>query len=532
MRLSTWSPTKRDYPDGTPKLPTPQHSEPNVPAAELRLARALKTIARVKRASYLFALVFLVAGAALLVIHSDDTPFFAVTIAVGAVLFAIGREAIRARDRRTVQRTQQALAKHAERLNLLHEIDHAVANKQPPEAIAGAAIQPLRELLGVNRAIVNLFDLAAGQVEWLAAAGRRRTHVGRGVMYSIRLMGDIETLKRGEPQIIDTTSLPPGPEVDALLASDVRTYMVVPMLAGGELIGALSFGGPHDEFPSDQVSIAKEVATQFAIAITQARLYEQIRRHADELEDKVRARTEELRAAHAESLQLTAQLQAANKELEAFSYSVSHDLRAPLRSLAGFSQALSEDYADKLDDEGRDYLRRIRAAAQRMGQLIDDMLQLAQVSRAEMRRASLNLSDIAHAVVEELRHGDPERNVDVHIEENVTAEADSRLVRALLDNLIGNAWKFTSKTAAARIAFGAKREGDALVYFVRDNGAGFDMTYGEKLFRPFQRLHTEAEFPGTGIGLATVSRIVARHGGRVWAEGAADSGATFFFTLP
>jgi light-regulated signal transduction histidine kinase (bacteriophytochrome) len=333
----------------------------------------------------------------------------------------------------------------------------------------------------------------------------------------MRLMGDVEALKQGEPQVIDTRALPPGPEVDALLASGVELYMAVPMIAGGELIGAISFGGPRGPFPREQVSIAMEVATQLAIAILQARLYERVKRHAEELEARVGERTREL--------------ETANRELEAFSYSVSHDLRAPLRHIDGFSQILLDTYQDKLDEAGRKHLGTVRKAAKRMSDLIDDLLELSRVSRAELHRGPVNLSDIARAAIGELQAGERERSVRWEIEDQLTAEGDARLVRVVIDNLFGNAWKFTSKSPEPRIAFGAERHDGVPAYFVRDNGAGFDMAYVGKLFRPFQRLHGESEFPGTGIGLATVHRIVTRHGGRAWAEGAVRGGATFFFTL-
>ena len=222
----------------------------------------------------------------------------------------------------------------------------------------------------------------------------------------------------------------------------------------------------------------------------------------------------------------------ANKELEAFSYSVSHDLRAPLRGIDGFSQALVEDETDRLSERGRDYLKRIRAAAQRMAELIDDLLRLSRVSRGEFKRERVDLSALVGAIVDELRRAVPERAVTVDVQPEVIASGDPRLVRITLENLLGNAWKFTSKTAGARLAFGAVREGDELVYFVRDNGAGFDMKYAERLFGAFQRLHADKDFPGTGIGLATVQRIVNRHGGRIWVEAAVGEGATFRFTLP
>jgi len=229
---------------------------------------------------------------------------------------------------------------------------------------------------------------------------------------------------------------------------------------------------------------------------------------------------------------LAGELERKNKELETFSYSISHDLRAPLRSIAGFSTALLEDYAEKLDDQGRDYLGRVGAAAQRMGELIDDLLQLSRVGRAELQRRRVDVSALARRVASELQSTAPDRATRILIPEGVSADADPRLLQVMLENLLGNAWKFTAKSAEPAIEFGVDERDGVPVYYVRDNGAGFDMTYAEKLFAPFQRLHSAAEFPGTGIGLATVYRIVDRHGGRVWAEGAVGNGAAFFWTLP
>jgi signal transduction histidine kinase len=229
--------------------------------------------------------------------------------------------------------------------------------------------------------------------------------------------------------------------------------------------------------------------------------------------------------------QRTVELEAANNELEAFCYSVSHDLRAPLRSIDGFSQAVLEDYGDRLGEEGRNYLQRVRAASQRMAQLIDDLLKLSRLTRNELRRDPVNLSALARACADELRQREPDRRVEFVVAEGVTAEGDGRLLRVALENLLGNAWKFTSRRVQARIEFGVEVRDGLPVYFVRDDGAGFDMTYAGKLFGAFQRLHSGAEFPGTGIGLAIVQRIISRHGGRVWAEGAVEKGATFYFTL-
>lgn len=229
---------------------------------------------------------------------------------------------------------------------------------------------------------------------------------------------------------------------------------------------------------------------------------------------------------------LASELERKNKELEAFSYSVSHDLRVPLGSIDGFSQILLEDYADKLDAEGREYLRHIRGSALRMAELIDDLLELARVGRAELSRGPVDLSTSARAIADGFLRVDPERKVVFDIPDSLIVDADGRLMRVLLENLLGNAWKFTSKVPEARIEFGLIEWEGSKTFFIRDNGAGFDMTYAAKLFNPFQRLHGEDEFPGTGIGLATVQRVVDRHGGRVWAEGAVGRGATVFFTVP
>jgi signal transduction histidine kinase len=236
-----------------------------------------------------------------------------------------------------------------------------------------------------------------------------------------------------------------------------------------------------------------------------------------ELEQRVRERT--------------LQLESTNAELEAFCYSVSHDLRAPLRAIDGFSQALLDDFPQDVPPEAARYLSRIRASAQRMGQLIEDLLNLSKVSRGELQRSDVDVTELAQQVVADLRLREPDRKVDMQIWEGMRASADGRLLRAALENLIGNAWKFSSKTQAPRIEVGAVRDGAQTSFFVRDNGAGFDMAFASKLFGAFQRLHTPQEFQGTGIGLATVQRIVHRHGGRIWADATPGKGAVFFFTL-
>jgi len=230
-------------------------------------------------------------------------------------------------------------------------------------------------------------------------------------------------------------------------------------------------------------------------------------------------------------MERTAQLENTNKELESFAYSISHDLRAPLRSIDGFSKALMDDYQDRLEATALDYLRRVRAASQRMATLIDDLLALSRITRSEMRRKATDLSALAEDIVSELRREQPQREIDFSVANGIRASADAGLLRVALENLLGNAWKFTGRQSKAIISVGVENRDGQPVYFIRDNGAGFDMRYADKLFGAFQRLHREADFAGTGVGLATVQRIIRRHGGQIWAEAAVGKGATFFFTL-
>lgn len=271
-----------------------------------------------------------------------------------------------------------------------------------------------------------------------------------------------------------------------------------------------------------------------------------IRRLNAELEQRVAARTKELSEAQLALLNLVddlnrgakeletanQSLEAVNKELTAFSYSVSHDLRAPLRSIKGFSSALLEDYGSKLDDEGKNYLERIMRAAQNMGQLIDDLLDLSRVTKSEFYCQDFDLSKMAQDIADAYRQKNPLENLVINIQDSVIVRADQRLLNIVLTNLLDNSWKFSAKSSHPCIEFGAEIQNGETVIFVRDNGAGFDMAYAGKIFAAFQRLHGADEFPGTGIGLATVERIIHRHGGRIWAEAEPGKGAVFYFTLP
>ena len=414
--------------------------------------------------------------------------------------------------------SQETMAKQAERLRILHEIDLAIITETAPVAIAEAVLWRLRDLLGVPRAIVNLFDWTTRQVEWLAAVGRHRMHLGPGVRYSLDLAGDLDALRRGEPQVIDVHALPPSPEAEALLASGVLVYMVVPMIAGGELIGSVSFGGDRAQFAGEQVGIAQEVATQLAIAITQARLHERVQEQATELEGRVHERTREL--------------EGANRELEAFTHTVSHDLKAPLRGMEGFAQALEEDYGAVLDDTARDYVGRIRGAAARMSRLVDDLLRYSRIEHRPLESGSVALSPLLDELLAELA-GELQTRALTVTRDLAVAEVpgEPEGLREALANLISNAVKFSPERGGV-VTLRSYIEGNEVVISVADRGVGFDMQYHERIFGIFQRLHRQEEYPGTGVGLAIVRKVVERHGGRAWATSEPGKGSIFFLALP
>ncbi len=298
-----------------------------------------------------------------------------------------------------------------------------------------------------------------------------------------------------------------------------ESVTLIPLKHADKIFGLIQINDQRPNmFTKQAIAFYELIADHVSMGLAQLLAKEELDKLNIELEQRVTLRTQEL--------------DASNKELEAFAYSVSHDLRAPLRAIDGFSQAIIEDYSDKLDSMGINFLTRMRQASQKMAILIDELLELSRISRYDMSNNSVNLSIFAREIVEQLKQAEPDRDVSVFIEEDLVANVDILLIKIALGNLFQNAWKYTSKASHAKIEFLSEKTEKGTTFVIRDNGAGFDMRHSAQLFKPFFRLHTSQEFEGTGIGLATVYRIITRHGGKIWGEGEVGKGATFYFTIP
>lgn len=436
------------------------------------------------------------------------------------------------RDITERKQAEEELRKHAFRTQALADLSNTLAAvRLDLQAVLDVTAQHAAGLIGDSCVI----RLASDDRKYLQVASLyHSTSTTLAILRELREANPL-LLKAGlEGQVIQTgqpvlmpvispeqqRSILPSAERSVWERIGVRSLLVIPLGAHGEVLGTLTLtrDGPGRPYTPEDQAFLQDIADRAALSVVNARLYKAMQQLNSELEQRV--------------LERTAQLEAANMELESFSYSVSHDLRAPLRGIDGYSQALLEDYGEQLPAEGQKFLERIRASAQRMATLIDDLLKLSQMTRAQMKFVPVDLTGLAGEILSELQRANPERRVKWSVASNLTAHGDLRLLEAVLENLLNNAWKYTSRQERARIEFGSKQEGEETIYFVRDNGAGFDMAYADKLFGAFQRLHTASEFPGTGIGLATVQRILQRHGGRIWAESMVNEGATFFFTIP
>ncbi len=396
---------------------------------------------------------------------------------------------------------------HNERLKILSESSSLLLSSNTPERIVQTIAERVMAHLNCDCFFNYIADTKSGKLRLNAYAGIPE-NVAKGISWLEYGSAICGCAARDGCRIVSEDVQQNGDMRAALVRSfGIQAYACHPLQIGMETIGTLSFGTrSRTRYNGDELDLMKTVAGQVSVAMERQRVEEALK-------------------------QRTLELEASNKELESFSYTVSHDLRAPLRTLDGFSQAVLEDYSDKLDEEGKKWLQGIRGASQRMAQLIDDILGLSRVVRAELHMQNISLSEIARSVAAELQAAQPERRVEFRIADGLEAHGDPNLLRVALTNLLGNAFKFTARCPQAVIEFSSIERDGLLYYFVRDNGAGFDMAYADKLFRAFQRLHAASEFPGTGIGLATVQRIIQRHGGSIRAEGKPGQGAAFYFSL-
>ena len=422
---------------------------------------------------------------------------------------------------RSLRQKADATANRLEKLQSISDVGFTQLTM--PELISAL----LDRLLNVIRADGVVFcDWHDGEIEVVAASGvaasrgRRITLDAGSPLYAAGMSRTAITVEGSSAQSIELEGM----------SREMRAILVLPVIVAGSVASLLVAGRRREDVFQDQdENLLTVVADRIGMALDRAHAYE-AERQARRLAESSAAEVRLLNAELEERVKLrTAELEAINRELEAFSYSVSHDLRAPLRSVDGFSAALEEDFSAAINDEGRDYIRRIRAGVQKMGQLIDSLLQLSRITRADLVREQVNLSTLAEDVARDLRAQNPDRNLIFRIEPDLRTKADPRLMRIALENLLGNAVKFTAQQSEAVIELGRLPEMGE--FFIRDNGAGFDMQYVGKLFHAFQRLHGDKDFKGSGIGLATVSRVIQRHQGTLRTEGAMNEGATFWFTV-
>jgi PAS domain S-box-containing protein len=419
------------------------------------------------------------------------------------------------------KRAEEVLQRHAKRLRNLHKVDQAILLAiESPRSIAETALMHIRNLLSCQRAGVQLFDFEKNELKAFAIGVKAKAIMQIDTHPLEDFRGDLQILKQGMMDITEDLagSSSPSAVTKSLLREGIHSYINVPLLSGTKLIGALNLAWNNPRtFSAEEKEIVSEVAGQIAIVFEQARLRSETEAHARDLEKRVQKRTIEL--------------EAANKELEAFSYSVSHDLRAPLRAVDGFSRILLEEHLSELSPEAQHYLDQVRANAVQMGQLIDDLLTFSRTSRQALTKRPVDVGEIVRQVLEELQGELKGRKANVIIGDLPQCRADPAMLKRVIFNLISNAVKFTRKKEVTEIEIGSINNDGKITYYVKDNGAGFDMNYASKLFGVFQRLHTGSEYEGTGVGLAIVQRIVHRHKGRVWAESEVDKGAKFYFTL-
>jgi PAS domain S-box-containing protein len=426
-------------------------------------------------------------------------------------------ESKRARELLAIQASELAKAnrdlnRRVKELAGINRLSSIMEASLDPFQILESAAREILDVTGGRFIFIHHWDPDHRELRFETCQGPEPENAIPGTLEQVKILSE-KVIQKGAPALF----LSSDDSFVFLREGKMESLAIIPLTSSQTVIGALAIGSSSlDDFEGNRIEFLESLGRQLVLGLERAKLHAKTLDWTSELERKIAQRTSEL--------------EDANKELESFSYSVSHDLRAPLRAIDGFSQALLEDYSSLLDGEGKDYLNRVRAGAQRMGWLIDDILTLSKVTRNEVVKERVDLSDMVTDILHEIT-GKEARSIERSVMPDIFAQADSRLIRIALANLLDNAFKFTSQKEKTRIEFGRTMQDQLPVYFVRDNGVGFDMSHAGKLFGVFQRLHDVRDFPGTGIGLATVQRVVRKHGGKIWAESIPGEGSTFFFTL-
>jgi signal transduction histidine kinase len=412
-----------------------------------------------------------------------------------------------------LERANERLEQQTHRLRALRELDQTILAAESPREIATETLRHTRQIIPFHRASVSVIEWDADRARVLATR-QEEEFMGGGTTIPLDDFYLTDALRAGETEVIPDLAAQPRSGTAARVQNiGIRSVLCLPMMVEGTLIGLFKIGRTRpDAFEAEDRQVGSQLADHLAIALRQSQLLEKVQAQRERLEERVQERT---------------------AELESFTYSVSHDLRTPLRAIDGYTRILKEDHADQLDDEGRRLLNVVYDSAQTMGDLIDDLLTLSRLGRRDLTRAPTNMEALVHDTVGELRRAHPEIAADAFVLSPLpNAQADRSMIRHVLTNLLSNALKFTRPVDAPQIEVRGERQAKRCVYGVVDNGVGFDPNQADELFGVFQRGHADDEFEGTGVGLAVVDRIVRRHGGETWADGAKGDGASFFFTLP